>query len=116
MKFHLALFSLTLCDLERSIQVTGFQWPISPNILKITTELLLVMDRKSYMRLLLPYRGICGGSFWPAWCSVYEPRLLVAHGLAGALGHMVVALATEANACCQWLGLTRQVGTLCFVV
>ena len=34
-----------------------------------------------------------------AWCSVYEPRFLVAHGLAGALGHMVVALATEAKHC-----------------
>ena len=49
MKFHLALFSLTLSDLERSIQVTGFQWPISPSLFKITTELLLT-DRKSYMR------------------------------------------------------------------
>ena len=29
---------------------TGSQWPISPNIFKITTELLLVMHRKSYMR------------------------------------------------------------------
>ena len=49
MKFHLAWFYLTLSDLERSIQVTqGFQWPISPNLFKITTELLLVMDRKSY--------------------------------------------------------------------
>ena len=47
MKFHLAQFSLTLSDIERSIQVTGFQRPISPNLLKITTELLL-MDRKSY--------------------------------------------------------------------
>ena len=44
MKFHLTLFSLTLSDLERSIQVTGFQWPISPDL---TTELLLVLDRKS---------------------------------------------------------------------
>ena len=48
MKFHLAPLSLTLSDLERSIQVTGVQWPISPNIFKITTELLLMMDRKSY--------------------------------------------------------------------
>ena len=31
-----ALFSLTLSDLERSIQVTGFQWPITPNLFKIT--------------------------------------------------------------------------------
>ena len=52
MKFHLALFSLTLSDLERSIQVTGFQWPISPNLFKITTEVLL-MDRKSCMRFHL---------------------------------------------------------------
>ena len=51
--FHLALFSLTFNDLERSVQVTGFQWPISPNIFKITTELLMVMDRKSYMRFQL---------------------------------------------------------------
>ena len=42
----MAPLSLTLSDLERSIQVTGFQWPISPNLFKITTELLL-MDRKS---------------------------------------------------------------------
>ena len=27
---------------------TGFQWPISPNLFKITTELLLMIDRKSY--------------------------------------------------------------------
>ena len=53
MKFHLAPLSLTLSDLETSIQVTGFQWPISPNLFKITTELLLVMDRKSYIRFHL---------------------------------------------------------------
>ena len=53
MKFHLALFSLTLSDLERSVKVTGFQWPISPNLFKITTEVLFVMDRKSYMRFHL---------------------------------------------------------------
>ena len=48
MRFHLAPLSLTLSDLEveRSIQVTGFQWPISPNLFKIPTELLLMMDRK----------------------------------------------------------------------
>ena len=28
----------------------GFQWPISPNLFKITTKLLLMMDRKSYMK------------------------------------------------------------------
>ena len=50
MKFHLPWFSLTLSDLERSIQVTGCQWPISTNLFKKTTELLLVMDRKSYLR------------------------------------------------------------------
>ena len=51
MKFHFEPLSLTLSDLERSIQVTaGFQWPISTNLLKITTELILMMDRKSYMR------------------------------------------------------------------
>ena len=32
MKLHSALFSLPLSDLERSIQVTGFQWPISKSI------------------------------------------------------------------------------------
>ena len=53
MKFHLGRFSLTLSDLERSIQVTGFQWPIFPNLFKITTELLLVMDNKSYMKFHL---------------------------------------------------------------
>ena len=42
-----------MSDLERSIQVTVFQWPISLNLFKITTELLLVMDWKSYMRFHL---------------------------------------------------------------
>ena len=28
---------------------TGFQWPISQNLFKITTELLLMVDWKSYM-------------------------------------------------------------------
>ena len=49
MRFQLEPLSLTLSDLERSIQVTRFQWPISPNLSKITTELLLMMDRKSYI-------------------------------------------------------------------
>ena len=54
MRFHLAPLSLTWSDLERANRGhLGFQWPISPNIFKITTELLLVMDRKSYMRFLL---------------------------------------------------------------
>ena len=53
MKFHLALFSLTLSDLESSIQVTGFQWPISPNLFKITTQFVLMMERKSYMKFHL---------------------------------------------------------------
>ena len=45
----MAPLSLTLSDLERSVQGdAGFQLPISPNLLKITTELLLMMDRKSY--------------------------------------------------------------------
>ena len=53
MKFHLAWFSLTLSDLQRSIQITqGFNG-LSPNLFKITTELLLMMDRKSYMRFYL---------------------------------------------------------------
>ena len=37
MRFHLESLSLTLSDLERSIQVTRFQWPTSPNLSKITT-------------------------------------------------------------------------------
>ena len=55
MKFHLPLFSLTLSDLERSIQVTQVFNGLyrSPNLFKITTELLLMMDRKSYMRFHL---------------------------------------------------------------
>ena len=45
---------MTLSDLERSSRGhTSFQWPISPNLFKITTELLVVMDRKSYMRFHL---------------------------------------------------------------
>ena len=52
MRFHLAPLFFNLSDRERSIQVTGLQWPISPNPFKITTELLL-MDRKSYMRFHL---------------------------------------------------------------
>ena len=55
MKFHLAPLSLTLSDLDRSIQVTGFQWLISTHLFKITTELLLMMDRKSYMRFHLAH-------------------------------------------------------------
>ena len=53
MTFHLASLSLTLSDLERSVQVTVFQWPISPNLFKKATELLLMLDRKSYMRFHL---------------------------------------------------------------
>ena len=53
MTFHLEPLSLTLSDIEKSIQVTGFHWPISPNLFKITTELLLMMDRKSDMRFHL---------------------------------------------------------------
>ena len=54
--------SLTLSDTERSIQMTGFQWPLSPNLFKITTKLLLMMNRKSYMKfhlapLSLTWRG-----------------------------------------------------------
>ena len=45
----MAPLSLTSSDLERSIQVTGFQWTISPNLFKISTELLLVMDRKFHL-------------------------------------------------------------------
>ena len=58
MKFHLALFSFTLSDLESSIQVTqvfnGLYRPISPNLFKITTELLLMMDRKPFSTLAPP--------------------------------------------------------------
>ena len=53
MKFHLAPLSLTLSDLERSIQVTQVFNDLYPNLFKITTELLLMMDRMSYMRFHL---------------------------------------------------------------
>ena len=54
MRFHLARFSLTLIDHERSIQVTQvFNGLYSPYLFKITTELLLMMDRKSYMKFHL---------------------------------------------------------------
>ena len=56
MKFHLALFSLPLSELERSIQVTQvFNGPYLQIYSRqdLTTELLLVMDRKSYMRFHL---------------------------------------------------------------
>ena len=50
MEFHLALFSLTLSDLERSILVAQvFNGLYLQIYFKITTELLLMMDRKSYM-------------------------------------------------------------------
>ena len=46
--------SLTLSDQERSVKVTQFfNGLYFPNIFKITTELLLMMDRKSYMRFHL---------------------------------------------------------------
>ena len=44
---------LTLGDIERSIQVTQVFNGLSPNLFKITTELLLMMDRKSYMKFHL---------------------------------------------------------------
>ena len=34
------------------VRHTSFQLPLSPNLFKITTELLLVMDRKSYLRFI----------------------------------------------------------------
>ena len=50
-------FGAIVFDLEWPWKVnpghTGFQWPISPSPFKITTELLLMMDRKSYMRFHL---------------------------------------------------------------
>ena len=50
-------FGAIVFDLECPGKVnpghTGFQWPISPNLFKITTELLLMMDRKSYMNFHL---------------------------------------------------------------
>ena len=49
----MALFSLTLSDLERSVEVTCFQWPVSPELFKIATKLLLMMNRKSYIQFLL---------------------------------------------------------------
>ena len=51
MKFHLARFSLTLSDLERSIQVTGFQF--NSYISKSIQDTTVLMDRKSYMRFHL---------------------------------------------------------------
>ena len=53
MTFHLAPLSLTLSDLERSIQVTQVFNGLYPNLFKITTELLLMIDRKSYIRFHL---------------------------------------------------------------
>ena len=49
MTFHLKPLSLTLSDIERSIQVSQVFSGLSINLFKITTELLLMMDRKSYM-------------------------------------------------------------------
>ena len=50
----MAPLSLTWSDPMSSNQGhTDSQWPISQNIFKIITELLLVMDRKSYMRFHL---------------------------------------------------------------
>ena len=43
-------FGTVFFDLERSIQVTQ---SFNPNLFKIATELLLVMDRKSYIRFNL---------------------------------------------------------------
>ena len=42
-----------LSDLERSTQVTQVFNGLYPNLFKITTELLLMMDRKSCMRFHL---------------------------------------------------------------
>ena len=53
MNFHLALFSLTLSDLEISIQVTQVFNGLYIEIYSRCTELLLVMNRKSYMRFHL---------------------------------------------------------------
>ena len=69
MKCHLEPLYLTLSDLERSIQVTGFQWPVSPNLFKITTELLLMMDRKSYYDI--SFGAIVFDLEW-AWHLVYS--------------------------------------------
>ena len=51
--YRKSYMEFTVCfDLEWPWKVnpghTGFQWPVSPNLFKITTELLLLMDRKSY--------------------------------------------------------------------
>ena len=55
MRLHLEPLSFTLSDLERSIQVTqvfnGLYLQIY--LIKITTKLLLMMDRKSYMKFHL---------------------------------------------------------------
>ena len=37
----------------KKVYHTSFQWPIPPNLFKITTELLLMMDRKLCMRFHL---------------------------------------------------------------
>ena len=44
MRFHFAPLSSTLSDLDPGH--TGFQWPIFRNLFKITTELLLMMDKE----------------------------------------------------------------------
>ena len=46
----MAPLSLTLNDLEMSVKVTQVCNGLYLQIFKITTELLLMMDRKSYMR------------------------------------------------------------------
>ena len=49
MKFHLAPLSFILSDLERSIQVTQVFNGLYPNLFKITTKLLLMVDIGSHI-------------------------------------------------------------------
>ena len=49
----MAQLSLTLSDLERSVKVKQVFNGLYLQIYSITTELLLVMDRKSYMKFHL---------------------------------------------------------------
>ena len=61
---------------------TGFQWPISPNLFKITTKIVLIMDRKSYMRFHLVLLSLTLSDFersiqvtgfqWPIFKSIQD--------------------------------------------
>ena len=53
MNFHLAPLSLTLSDLERSIQVTRFSMAYISTSIQDNHRVTMVMDMKSYMRFHL---------------------------------------------------------------